>query len=170
MKRVPPILKPIALLTFSLVIATATGVVNGRSYRPATTETTTTETTTENSASTDMTTDLPNSGTEMTDGSGVEEDSGLQQTQDSSNGVEDDDPANSNETPQQDPDLNSGAEQTPDSPEQPAENQPETPNDQQDGQEQNQEDQQQDQQDQQDSQGQQDQQDQQDTPEEGEQQ
>ena len=32
-KKVPPILKPIALLTISTIIATATGVVNSSSYR-----------------------------------------------------------------------------------------------------------------------------------------
>jgi hypothetical protein len=33
MRKVPPILKPIALLTISTIIATATGVVNSSSYR-----------------------------------------------------------------------------------------------------------------------------------------
>lgn len=33
LRKVPPILKPIALLTISILIATATGVANGASYR-----------------------------------------------------------------------------------------------------------------------------------------
>ncbi|GCF92308.1 hypothetical protein NRIC_01990 [Enterococcus florum] len=33
MRKVPPIVKPIALLTLSTIIATATGVANGASYR-----------------------------------------------------------------------------------------------------------------------------------------
>ncbi|EOH87716.1 hypothetical protein I588_02918 [Enterococcus pallens ATCC BAA-351] len=56
LRKVPPILKPIALLTISILIATATGVANGASYRqpstgssstiePSTSEVTTTSTT-----------------------------------------------------------------------------------------------------------------------------
>ena len=45
MRKVPPILKPIALLTISTIIATATGVVNSGSYRQPSRATETTETT-----------------------------------------------------------------------------------------------------------------------------
>jgi len=43
MRKVPPILKPIALLTISTIIATATGVVNSGSYRQPSRATETTE-------------------------------------------------------------------------------------------------------------------------------
>lgn len=46
MRKVPPILKPIALLTLSILIATTSGILNNSSYRQGKATTPTTESTT----------------------------------------------------------------------------------------------------------------------------
>lgn len=51
MKKIPPILTPIAVLMISTIVATATGVVGSSSYRSHTKETETTTTTTSESQS-----------------------------------------------------------------------------------------------------------------------
>ncbi|MDN6839981.1 MAG: hypothetical protein L0L60_05750, partial [Tetragenococcus halophilus] len=116
MKKLPPILKPFALVTFSLIIATATGVVNGRSYRQpvAETETTTTETTTEGSVSTDGTMETSDTAP-LNEG----ENSSLQQTHETDNDLEEGS-ANSDEGVQEGTQSSSAVEQTPDNGEQPA--------------------------------------------------
>jgi hypothetical protein len=59
MRKVPPILKPIALLTLSILIATTTGILNNSSYRQVKATTPTTSTTeSATSRTTDSSSDL----------------------------------------------------------------------------------------------------------------
>ena len=58
MRKVPPILKPIALLTLSILIATTTGILNNSSYRQVKATTPTTSTTESTNPTTDSSRDL----------------------------------------------------------------------------------------------------------------
>ena len=60
MRNVPPILKPIALLTLSILIATTTGILNNSSYRQVKSPTPTTETTSQTSDSSRESNSVPN--------------------------------------------------------------------------------------------------------------